>query len=75
MLLCFAQVLFIRGEFSAYYSSPYLDVHGEEDPGLKRKRPLHLSVARYLALQQLWAAHEVSSHCGVVVSLSSSSRP
>jgi len=52
------------------YCAPYLDSYGEEDPGLKRGRPLRLSVERYSRLQQLWATHRLraevarSSHRG-----------
>ena len=37
-------------------ASPYVDVHGEQDLGLKRGRPLMLSAARYGQLTELWAS-------------------
>lgn len=36
--------------------SPYLDAHGEEDPELRRGRPLNLDAACYSQLARLWAA-------------------
>ena len=39
---------------SAYSASLYVDEHGEEDPGLRRGRPLFLNDGRYRALEQLW---------------------
>lgn len=60
LLVNSSEILLVRGRFSATYPSPFLDVHGEEDHGLKRHRPLHLNRARYQALQQLWASHQIS---------------
>ena len=31
-----------------------MDEHGEEDPGLRRGRPLFLNDVRHRALEQLW---------------------
>jgi hypothetical protein len=39
---------------SAYSASLYVDRHGEEDPGLRRGRPLFLNDARYRELEMLW---------------------
>ena len=39
---------------SAYSPSIYVDEHGEEDPGLRRGRPLILNESRYRALEQQW---------------------
>ena len=39
------------------HSIPYLDVYGEEDVGLRRGRPLHLSAEREIRLLRLWASH------------------
>lgn len=36
------QSLLIRGPRAAYGPSPYVDAHGEEDPGLRRGKPLFL---------------------------------
>jgi hypothetical protein len=55
-----SQVLLIRGIYSAYYPSPYVDAHGEQDPGLRRGKPLHLSEHRYAVLNELWLHHQVA---------------
>jgi hypothetical protein len=47
-------VLLMHNNKSAYSPSLYVDVHGEEDPGLKRGRPLFLQEDRYRALERLW---------------------
>ena len=47
-------VLLMHNNKSAYSPSLYVDSHGEEDPGLKRGRPLFLNEARYRALEILW---------------------
>jgi len=47
-------VLLMHNNKSAYSASLYVDQHGEEDPGLRRGRPLSLNEARYRALEALW---------------------
>jgi len=47
-------VLLMHNNKSAYSPSLYVDEHGEEDPGLRRGRPLVLNKARYAALETLW---------------------
>lgn len=47
-------VLLMHNNKSAYSASLYVDEHGEEDPGLRRGRPLFLNQARYRALESLW---------------------
>jgi hypothetical protein len=47
-------VLLMHNNKSAYSPSLYVDEHGEEDPGLRRGRPLFLNEARYRALELLW---------------------
>ena len=47
-------VLLMHNNKSAYSASLYVDEHGEEDPGLRRGRPLFLNEARYRALETLW---------------------
>jgi hypothetical protein len=47
-------VLLMHNNKSAYSASLYVDQHGEEDPGLRRGRPLFLNEARYRALEVLW---------------------
>ena len=52
-------LLLIDGPHAAYYPSIYVDVHGEEDRGLRRGKPLFLSAARVAATHRLWLAHAV----------------
>jgi len=47
-------VLLMHNNKSAYSASLFVDEHGEEDPGLRRGRPLFLNDARYRALELLW---------------------
>ena len=47
-------VLLMHNNKSAYSASIYVDEHGEEDPGLRRGRPLFLNEVRYRALEGLW---------------------
>jgi Proteolysis_6 C-terminal len=47
-------VLLMHNNKSAYSPSLYVDEHGEEDPQLRRGRPLFLNEARYRALELLW---------------------
>lgn len=52
-------VLLMHNNKSAYSPSLYVDEHGEEDPGLRRGRPLILNDARYRSLEQLWRQQRV----------------
>lgn len=52
-------VLLMHNNKSAYSASLYVDEHGEEDPGLRRGRPLFLNQARYQALEVLWRQHGI----------------
>ncbi|KAL7569357.1 hypothetical protein ACA910_010445 [Epithemia clementina (nom. ined.)] len=47
-------VLLMHNNKSAYSPSIFVDEHGEEDPGLRRGRPLFLNDVRYRALELLW---------------------
>lgn len=55
MLLKTSMVLLIRETHWCIWGSPYLDAYGEEDPELKRGRPLHLNRERYHQLQLLYS--------------------
>ena len=44
---------------ACHYSSLYLDVHNEEDRGLKRGKPLFLNQGRVAAIRKLWLAQGV----------------
>merc|ERR1712127_712199 len=52
-------VLLLHNNKSAYSASLYVDDHGEEDPGLRRGRPLFLQRERYQLLQDLWYQHKI----------------
>mmetsp|Transcript_18508 Transcript_18508/g.53111 ORF Transcript_18508/g.53111 Transcript_18508/m.53111 type:complete len:3364 (-) Transcript_18508:71-10162(-) len=52
-------VLLIHNNKSAYSASLYVDEHGEEDPGLRRGRPLFLKDERYESLEKLWREHSI----------------
>eukprot|EP01113_Clastostelium_recurvatum_P043385 TRINITY_DN7166_c0_g1_i1.p1 TRINITY_DN7166_c0_g1~~TRINITY_DN7166_c0_g1_i1.p1 ORF type:complete len:387 (+),score=93.29 TRINITY_DN7166_c0_g1_i1:386-1546(+) len=52
-------VLMIRGVRHAYWGSPYLDEHGEEDSHLRRGRPLYLNASRYNQLNYLFVNHQM----------------
>ena len=54
------QMVLIRNRFAAYYPSPYVDHHGEQDWGFRRGMPLSLSEARYQQLAAVWARHKVA---------------
>ena len=58
------EVIAVRGRRVAVCQSPYLDSHGEEDPDMRRGRPLYLDRACYAALSELWAcqALDFDSH-------------
>ncbi|TPX37695.1 hypothetical protein SmJEL517_g00734 [Synchytrium microbalum] len=43
-------------------NSPYLDAHGEEDPGFRRGKPVFLNAKRYDELRKLVVSHGVSKH-------------
>ncbi len=53
-------VLLMRDSYAAYFGSVYIDEHGEEDIGVKRGRPLYLSLSRYSALRRIYQAHQVA---------------
>ncbi|QDZ25745.1 hypothetical protein A3770_18p82630 [Chloropicon primus] len=55
LLLRQTAILILSGSHTCIYSSPYLDAHGEEDPALKRGKPLSLDKNRYEALNLMWA--------------------
>jgi hypothetical protein len=52
-------VLLMHNNKSAYSPSLYVDEHGEEDPGLRRGRPLFLNASRYSALEMIWRQQKV----------------
>lgn len=52
-------VFIIRHGAGCRHQTLYLDAYGEEDPYLKRGRPLMLNAERYARLQQLWCSHRL----------------
>ncbi|KAE9047645.1 hypothetical protein PR003_g968 [Phytophthora rubi] len=59
LLLEQCRIAVVGGSMAAYFPSPYVDTHGEEDIGLQRGRPLRLDVARYRYLESLWLNHRI----------------
>jgi hypothetical protein len=61
LLVSQSMVLLFNTRSGYAYSSPYLDSHGEEDPGLKRGRPLFLDSLRYDQLRQFILTHSIGT--------------
>ncbi|GMF22613.1 unnamed protein product [Phytophthora fragariaefolia] len=59
LLLEQCRIAVVGGSMAAYFPSPYVDTHGEEDVGLQRGRPLRLDVGRYRYLESLWLNHRI----------------
>ncbi|KAG8463906.1 hypothetical protein KFE25_000074 [Diacronema lutheri] len=62
--------LLIRGSRAAYAPSPYVDAHGDEDPMLKRGKPLFLHAGRMAQLEALWLTHGVAAEIVRVINTS-----
>ena len=54
-----ADTLLVLGRKHCWWGSLYLDVHGEEDRGLRRGRPLLLAPNRIAELATVWRANAV----------------
>ncbi|PYH89785.1 hypothetical protein BO71DRAFT_402760 [Aspergillus ellipticus CBS 707.79] len=53
-------VLYLHNHFGSWHYAPYLDRHGEVDPGLRRNRQLILNQKRYdRLLRDVWLSHGV----------------
>lgn len=59
LLLEQCRIAIVGGNMAAYFPSPYVDSHGEEDVGLQRGRPLRLDMTRYRNLESLWLNHRI----------------
>jgi hypothetical protein len=59
LLLEQCRIAVVGGSMAAYFPSPYVDSHGEEDIGLQRGRPLRLDMTRYRYLESLWLSHRI----------------
>ncbi|KAI9810349.1 MAG: hypothetical protein M1827_006316 [Pycnora praestabilis] len=55
-------ILYLHNKNGSWGMAPYLDKHGEVDPGLRRTRQLFLNQRRYdLLLRNVWLNHGVPS--------------
>jgi hypothetical protein len=54
-------VLLLNGTRGCLLPSPYLDIHGEADPGFKKGRPSFLNAARMQDLNKTWLTGQVPS--------------
>jgi len=54
-------VIYLYADKGTFATAPYLDVHGEADPGLKKHRPLYLSRARYNEIRKLWLNQSIAT--------------
>lgn len=54
-----ASIMLLNRRSAFLYPSPYLDAYGEEDPGLRRGRPLKLNLERYQQLKLLVLQHKI----------------
>jgi len=61
-----AEVLLIKGDYSAFMPAPYVDARGETDPGLRRGQPMYLDENAMQSLQNMFADGKIPS---TVVSL------
>ncbi|BFZ58377.1 E3 ubiquitin-protein ligase ubr1 [Savitreella phatthalungensis] len=57
-----AALLFLRHDTGCFVPPPYLDIHGETDPDLKRGKPQFLSKKRYeLGVRQVYLRHGLAT--------------
>ncbi|ORX91768.1 hypothetical protein K493DRAFT_339176 [Basidiobolus meristosporus CBS 931.73] len=59
MLINQSIIALLHGTSGCVLDAPYLDVHGEVDPGLTRGRPLFLNKRRYDELRRIWLSHTI----------------
>ncbi|CAG7916192.1 unnamed protein product [Penicillium olsonii] len=53
-------VLYLHNSIGSWHYAPYLDRHGEVDPGLRRNRQLILNQKRYdRLLRDVWLSHSI----------------
>jgi E3 ubiquitin-protein ligase UBR1 len=53
-------VLYLHNHHGSWHQAPYLDRHGEVDPGLRRNRQLILNQKRYdRLLRDVWLSHGI----------------
>ena len=55
-----AALLIMKGDSGSFAPAPYLDIHGETDPDLRRGKPQFLNEKRYeLGVRQLFLQHQI----------------
>ena len=60
-------MLFLSGSFGTFLNPPYLDVHGEADPGMmyilfiRRGNPQFLFQERYEEIRRIWLSQSIPS--------------
>ncbi|KAI8819844.1 uncharacterized protein EV422DRAFT_620707 [Fimicolochytrium jonesii] len=55
-------ILLLHNDNGCFIHPPYLDSHGEVDPGLRRGRPLFLNQKRFDELAKMWTTHGIPSY-------------
>jgi E3 ubiquitin-protein ligase UBR1 len=61
MIIKKCSLLFLCKKNGSFFSSPYLDIHGEVDLGLKRGKPQFLNLKRYQEFRKVWLNHGIPS--------------
>lgn len=57
------KILMLMGKKGARFMSPYIDVHGEEDPNLEKGKQLYLNEYRLRHLEQLFLRGKILYTC------------
>jgi len=55
------RIMLLRGRHHEYIDAPYVDQHGETDPGLTRGRPLTLDVNQYERIREACISNSIAS--------------
>ncbi|ORY87108.1 hypothetical protein BCR37DRAFT_376500 [Protomyces lactucae-debilis] len=65
-------MVFMRHELGSFGSAPYLDIHGETDPDMKRGKPQFLNERRYdMGIAQLYTQHQIPTWLAKKLDMSS----
>lgn len=59
LLLADSAIILLSQGLAAVHGSPYLDANGEQDPGLRRGRPLFLDAARWEQIRKIFASQSI----------------
>lgn len=54
-------IIYLYADKGTFVTAPYLDSHGEADPGLRKRRPLYLSQPRYDEIRKIWLNHSIAT--------------